>query len=88
MSIYLEQAKLLLNNSGIDSPAIKEAQESLSNLIKKGSLIDNPTLQNAINLLTPFLVNYKINQVLKLLKELAKESKPLVDPHTGLKTYF
>lgn len=75
MSIYLKQALSILNNIKSDAPEIKEAQGLFNNLDKRGGLLDDPALTNAITLLTPFWMSYKINQVLKLLKEVEKENK-------------
>lgn len=75
MSLYLNEALSILNNIKSNEPKIKEAQDLFNNLSKTASesFIHDPKFQNVINLLTPFVVNYKVNQVLKLLKEMAKE---------------
>jgi hypothetical protein len=88
MSIYLEQIQLLLSN--IDIKEAKQAKEELEVLTKNAGvtdLINDPKFQNIVNLLTPFVVNYKVNQVLKLLTELAKD-RPKIDPSTGLRKYI
>ena len=92
MSVYLQQAKLLLDQSELDAKEVKEAKDLLDSLTLEktagiGNLIHDPKFQNIVNLLTPFLVNYKVNQVLKLLQELAKEQKKF-DPETGKRKYF
>jgi hypothetical protein len=82
MSIFLEQAIQILNSVEDSDPKMKEAKTKLTELsdINKSAaisdLINNPTFQNVVNLLTPFVVNYKVNQVLKLLNELSKEQSP------------
>lgn len=92
MSIFYSNAKRLLDSVDVSDPKISEAKSLLSNVTKVGGpveLINNPTFQNVVNLLTPFVVNYKVNQVLKLLKELAKEQQfGKVDPSTGIKKYI
>ncbi|HLX52953.1 MAG TPA: hypothetical protein VKR58_03380 [Aquella sp.] len=85
MSVYLEQAKILLAKVDLLVPEVKEAQDLLNSLTKTAAvtdLIHDPKFQNIVTLLTPFLVNYKVNQVIKLLKELEKESR------TGNKQYL
>ncbi len=89
----MKQAKRILEHIDIDAPEMAKARKELSRLTKTaglGDLIHNPKFQNVVNLLTPFIVNYKVNQVLKLLKELAKEtSKDLgTVPGTSFKRYF
>lgn len=78
MSVYLENAKNLLNQvTNIDS-TVQQAYDELASVTKSSSLTDlvhNPKFQNIITLLTPFMVNYKVNQVIKLLKDLERESK-------------
>ena len=85
-------AKRLLDSIESTDPKIIEAKELFNSIQKVGSpkdLINNTTFQNVINLLTPLVVNYKVNQVLKLLKELAKEKQfGQVDPSTGFKRYI
>ena len=92
MSIYFSNAKRLLESVNLSDPKISEAKILLGSVSKAGgstNLINNPTFQNVVNLLTPFVVNYKVNQVLKLLKELAKEKQfGEVDPSTGFKKYI
>ena len=76
MSILLENAKYLLEQTQDINPAIKQAYDELNNVTKEGSITDfisDPKFQNVINLLTPFTVNYKVNQVMKLLKDLESE---------------
>jgi len=87
MSIYLEQAKKILES--IDIPEIKQVQEEFVSLTKKSAisdLIHDPKFQNIVNILTPYVVNYKVNQVLKLLKEIEKEQR-VIDPRTGLRRF-
>lgn len=77
MSVLLKQASVVMNKIDLESPEVKQAKELFAELEKTSGvtdLIGDPRFQNVINLLTPYLVNYKVNQVLKLLKELAKES--------------
>ena len=93
MSILYNNAKHLLDSVELTDPQILEAKTLLNSVSKVGGpkeLLNNVTFQNVINLLTPFMVNYKVNQVLKLLKELAKEKQTgtEVDPSTGFKKYF
>jgi hypothetical protein len=93
VSIFLDQAKTILDEIELNEPAIKEAQELLGTIIKTAGvsdLINDPKFQNIVNLLTPFTVVYKVNQVLRLLQELAKEQKsvPQIDPSTGYKKYI
>lgn len=93
MSVFFEQAKRILNEVTIDEPAVKEARELLNSISKTAGLSDlvhDPKFQNIINLLTPFLVNYKVNQVVRLLEELAKENNkaPTFDPDTGVRKYI
>ena len=88
MSVFISNAIRLLKESDVKNSKTKAAQdllESFQSGIEKKAFINNVTLQNVINLLTPFLVNYKVNQVLKLLKDVQKES---VDPSTGYRKYF
>lgn len=88
MSIFVSNAIKLLKSSKVRNSRTKAAQdllESFQSGIEKKAFINNVTLQNVINLLMPFFVNYKVNQVLKLLKEVQKES---VDPSTGYRKYF
>ncbi len=78
MSVFLENAKYLLNQTQDINPAVKQAYDELNTVTKEGGITDfihNPKFQNIINLLTPFVVNYKVNQVLKLLKDLERENK-------------
>lgn len=78
MSVYLENAKYLLDQVKDLGQEIQQAHEELNNISKQSGLSDlvhDPKFQNIINLLTPFVVNYKVNQVLKLLKEIEHESK-------------
>ncbi len=78
MSVYLENAKRLLSQIKNPNPAIHQATDELNNISKSASISDllhDPKFQNIINLLTPFLVNYKVNQVVKLLNELQRENK-------------
>lgn len=92
MSIYLTQAKRLLDEIDLKNPAIRQAKNELTKLTKTaglGDIINNPKFQNAITLLTPFVVNYKVNQVLKLLKDLAREtSEESFVPGTRFKKYL
>ena len=88
MSVFISNARRLLEESGVKNSKTKAAQDLLKSFqsgIEKRAFINNVTLQNVINLLTPFLVNYKVNQVLKLLKEVQKDS---VDPATGYTKYL
>ena len=88
MSVFISNAIRLLRESDVKDSKIEAAQdllESFQSGIEKKAFINNVTLQNVINLLTPFIVNYKVNQVLKLLKEVQQES---VDPSTGYRKYF
>lgn len=89
MSIFLSQAQKILNKVDLTDPAVSQAKEILNGMDKTAGVSDalaDPRLSTAINLLTPFVVNYKVNQVLKLLKELSK-SQPKTDPQTGLRRY-
>ena len=82
----LKQASLLLAN--IDDDNVKKAKEQIEELDKQsaiGGLVSSPEFHNIVNLLTPFVVNYKINQVLKLLKEVAKEGKEKYYPGTTVR---
>jgi hypothetical protein len=88
--IFLRQAQLILAQVDLNEPDVIKAKELLSSFEKSASISDlirDPRLSNAINLLTPFVVNYKVNQVLKLLKEMSKDS-PKIDPQTGLKRFI
>jgi len=88
MSVFARNALKLLKEIEVKDSKIQAAQdllESFQSGIEKKAFINNVTLNNVINLLTPFVVNYKVNQVIKLLKELQKES---VDPSTGYRKYF
>lgn len=91
MSIFFDNAKRLLDSVSLTDPKILEAKSLLSTVQKvggSGGIASNPTFQNIITLLTPFVVNYKVNQVMKLLKELAKDNQfGQVDPSTGFKKY-
>lgn len=92
MSIFYTNAKRILESVSLTDPKVIEAKTLLGSIQKVGGptdLINNVTFQNIVNLLTPFVVNYKVNQVLKLLKELAKEKNfGQVDPSTGFKKYI
>ena len=93
MSIYLDQAKKILDKVELKDEAINESRKLLDSMIKVGGLgdmIKDPKWANVISLLTPFVVNYKINQVLRLLEEIAKENKEIIkfDPTTGLRRYI
>ena len=91
MSIFLDQAKQILNSVDLPDQPIKDAKTLLNSISKVGGITDlihDAKFQNIINLLTPFVVNYKVNQVLRLLQELAKENqKTYYDPETGFKKY-
>ena len=90
MPEYLKQAKCLLDSVDMKASEIDQAKEQLENLSKISGLTDlikDPKYQNVINLLTPFVVNYKVNQVLKLLQELGKE-QVRIDPNTGLRKFI
>lgn len=91
MSIFLDQAKKILESVDLQDQPIKEAKTLLNSISKTAGvtdLIHDPKFQNIINLLTPFVVNYKVNQVIRLLQELAKENqKTQYDPGTGFKNY-
>jgi hypothetical protein len=75
MSIFLEQAIQILNSVDVSDPKMQQAKTKLTELtaINKSASMDSATLQNIVLLLTPFVAYYKVNQVLKLLKELANE---------------
>lgn len=93
MSIYFSNAKHLLDSVDLTDPQVSEAKTLLNSVSKVGGpteLLNNTTFQNIVTLLTPFVVNYKVNQVIKLLKELAKEKQVglSVDPSTGFKKYL
>lgn len=78
--VYFNQAKKMLATM----PECSSAYEALGAWDEKTALLDDPRVQTAINLLTPFVVNYKVDQVLKLLKEVSKEQKKdKIDPYTG-----
>lgn len=89
MSIFLQEAMIILKSCS-GEPAYQKAQDELSNLIKTASMeksASDAIIQNVINLLTPFVMNYKVNQVMKLMKELSKEKAPEYDP-SGNKNYI
>ena len=86
MSIYLTQINRILAKVNIDDPKIKDLQQQLANVKKSSSLLNDPSFQNVINILTPYMVHYKVNQVLKLLKELGKGHD--IDPRTGLTRFI
>ena len=92
MSIYLRQAKRILAQINIDAPEVKQAKDELRKLTKTaglGDIIHDPKFQNVVTLLTPFVVNYKVNQVLKLLKELARDTDVISTvPGTRFKKYL
>lgn len=92
MSVFLKQAKIILESVKIDDPRIKEAKEYFSSLKKEaglGDIIHDPKFQNIVNLLNPFVTNYKVNQVLRLLKELAKDQKQDISgPGTGVRRFI
>ena len=88
MSIYFQQAKRILSSIELPDAAVVQAKELFTELEKtagSGSMLADPRVSTAINLLTPFVVNYKVNQVIKLLKELSKEKN---DPATGLRRFI
>ncbi len=88
MSVFLRNAIKLLEDSSLEESKKKIAHDLLvafKSRLEKKAFINNVTLNNVINLLTPFMVNYKVNQVLRLLKEVQKET---VNPYTGYKKFF
>lgn len=91
MSTFYDNAKRILDSVELTDPKVLEAKALLSEVHKTAASKDNSsaTFQNIVTLLTPFVVNYKVNQVMKLLKELAKEQQiGHVDPSTGFKKYL
>jgi hypothetical protein len=89
--LFLKQALYLLDQIDINNTEVTQAKELLSSSVDKTAavtdLIHDPKFQNIINLLTPFMVNYKVNQVIKLLQEMAKEQKKY-DPETGMRRWI
>jgi hypothetical protein len=51
---------------------------------KKSSL---SVIANIASIITPFVVNHKINQLTKEIQEL-KKNQPKIDPQTGLKRFL
>lgn len=90
MNIFLKQATMFLNSLSSELPEAKQAYTSLTTISKTAGLdelLTGPTLHNIVTLLTPFVTNYKVNQVLKLLKELQLENKISTRPF-GLGTFL
>lgn len=89
MSIYLENAKRILKSI----KSIEEAQSAAASIDasfggrEKKALLSSSTIKNIIILLTPFIAYYKVNQVIKLLKELEGELKQQ-DSSSGFKKYI
>jgi hypothetical protein len=74
----LEQVIKLIEQVDQDNWRLKEASKLTSELIKQEGILDfltSPFIQNIINLLAPYLGNYKIQQAIKLLQEGLQELK-------------
>ena len=89
MSIYLDNATRIL----AQIKGLKEATEAKTQLDKafnstdKTAGLSGSTLMNVIILLTPFIAYYKVNQVLKLLKEVQGDISH-DEPSSGFKKYI
>jgi len=79
-NILIKQAKLILESFNEKDSNIKQALIELEKLDKQGGLgdlINSPMLHNIVSILAPYATYYKVDQVLKLLKELVSESKEI-----------
>jgi len=75
MNIYLKQASNILNNIKSQNKEFRKAY-ILTKIDRKSSindLVNSPTLQNVINILAPYVTNYQIREVVKLLQEFLKD---------------
>lgn len=75
MSVFLDQARLILSQVDLNNPEIQQAKTELNTIVKTAGvkIFSDPRIANAINLLMPFVVNYKVNQVIRLLKEFERD---------------
>ena len=86
----LEKAKQILNSfKKKEDWSIKQARRLFAEL-EKGSasipeIVQSPYYQNIVNILGPYAIYYKIDQVLKLLKELEQQSR---QPEIAKSPYF
>ena len=74
---FLKQATLTLKSFEQKDTAINYCIKQLEKLEKEASFDDitsNPNYQNVVSILGPMAIYYKIDQVLKLLKELEHNS--------------
>ena len=72
--ILFKQAKQIL--ASFDNKEVKEVLAKLEEVEKEGGIgdfINSPSYHNIINILGPLAVYYKVDQVLKLLKEMGNE---------------
>jgi plasmid replication initiation protein len=76
MNIYLKQASNILNNIKSQNKEFRKAYILITKIDRKSSindLVNSPTLQNVINILAPYVTNYQIREVVKLLQEFLKD---------------
>ena len=78
---YLIQANLILEKHKQSDNKIKIAKIALDNVLlnRQGGaitdLVNNSTVQNIMNILAPFVTNYQIREVVKLLQQFLKDIK-------------
>jgi len=90
MSIYLDNAKRILGQiDGLEE--VKQAKSQLDKAFSstdKTAFMSGSTIKNIIILLTPFLVYYKVSQVINLLKEVQSEISHSDESSSGFKKYI
>ena len=78
-NILIKQARINLESFKDENKKIKLAAKILEELDKESAgladIINNPLYQNVVNILGPYAIYYKIDQVLKLLQELEKGTR-------------
>jgi hypothetical protein len=90
MNDNLIKAINILQDPTLGINEAQQAKEILASIDQKAGLSDvlsDPRLNTALTLLTPFVVNWKVNQVIKLLEDMKKDNKPKIDPFTGLRKF-
>ncbi len=83
--ILIAQVKLNLRTFKNTNYRIKQALDQVEKLEKNAQdindIINSPFYQNIVHILGPYAVYYKIDQVLKLLKELGAEAGKPKSPY-------
>ena len=76
---FKEAKKVLYSFGDKDDWKISQARKLFSSMEKEcdsiPEIIQSPYYQNVVNILGPYAIYYKIDQVLKLLKELQSQSR-------------